>query len=452
MRTRFTGTIFLLACALGAQQNRPHFIVLDPGHSHAAAVFAQPIPGIADEIHVYAPPGPELEAFLQSVPQFNQRPDRRTHWSFQTHIGPDFLSQMMRESPGNLVVMSGRNAGKMERILASVRAGQNVLADKPWIIESKELPLLEAALDSATKQHRIAYDCMTERFNVAYQIQRELMHDPAIFGSSLRGTASEPAVQLENLHSLVKFSGGNINLRPPWFLDVRQQGEAIADVGTHLVDLELWALFPDQAIDYRRDIRILKADRTPVFLTRREFERLTGEQAWPDFLRPAIQNDVLEYDCNNTALFTVRGIYTAISDRWEYESLGASNDSYLVLYRGSRATIRVRQSKAENYVPELDVLPAAGQEPSRLQTALEYRLEALAARFPGLSLRSNSTEIRVVIPPAMRDRGGSTFAQLVNRFVEYVRDPSALPSWEKPNMLAKYYITTAAAELARRKH
>ena len=450
IRTWLIGTIFLFACALWAQQSKPHFIVLDPGHSHAAAVFAQPIPGIADEVHVYAPPGPEIEAFLRSVSQFNRRPKAATHWRIQSHIGPDFLSQMLLEPPGNLVVISGRNAGKIERILASLRAGQNVLADKPWIIDSQDLPLLEAALDVAAKQHRVAYDCMTERFNVAYQIQRELLRDPAIFGSPLRGSAAEPAVQLENLHSLVKFSAGKVNLRPAWFLDVRQQGEAITDVGTHLVDLELWTLFPDQAIEYRRDVRILKANRTPIFLTRSGFERLTGEQIWPDFLRPAIRNNVLEYDCNNTALFTVRGIYTAISDRWEYESVGASSDSYLVLYRGSRATIRVRQSKAENYLPELDVIPVAAQESAGVRAALEQKLQAIAATFPGLLLGSNGTGIRVVIPPDLRERGGSTFAQLVTKFVEYVRAPAALPGWEKPNVLAKYYITTGAAELARR--
>src|SRR4051794_12319920 len=100
---------------------------------------------------------------------------------------------------------------------------------------------------------------MTERFNVAYQIQRELMRDPDIFGRPLTGTASNPAVELKNLHSLVKYDSGKVNIRPPWFLDVRQQGEAIADVGTHLVDLEMWTLFPDQTIDYRRDIQVLEA-------------------------------------------------------------------------------------------------------------------------------------------------------------------------------------------------
>jgi hypothetical protein len=32
----------------------------------------------------------------------------------------------------------------------------------------------------------------------------------------------------------------------------------------------------------------------------------------------------------------------------------------------------------------------------------------------------------------------------------HVRNPDRQPSWEKPNMLAKYYVTTAGVALARR--
>ena len=441
--------IVLLACIAQCGSLQRHMIVLDPGHSHAAAVFAQASPELSDEVHVYAPPGPEADAFLHSLSLFNGRPRNPTHWKVEPYIAPDFLARMLREPPGNIVVISGRNNGKINSILSSLRTGQNVLADKPWIIDNKDFSLLDTALTVAEQQHLVAYDCMTERFNIAYQIQRELMRDPDVFGLPLAGSASDPAVVLQNLHSLVKFDGGKVNLRPSWFFDVRQQGEAIADVGTHLIDLELWTLFPDQAIDYRRDIKILKATRSPIFLTRPQFQRVTGEQTWPVFLHGSIKHDQLEYDCNNTALFTIRGVHTAISDRWEYESIGALSDSYLVLYRGTHATIRVRQSKLENYLPEIDVIPQPGQAGASVNAALERRLANISKTFPDLSLQSNGREIRVLIPREDRELGGSSFGQLVGQFLKYVRNPQALPGWEKSNMLAKYYVTTEAAALAR---
>ncbi len=438
----------MLALVVRGAPLQRHMIVLDPGHSHAASVFARDFSELSDEVHVYAPPGPEVDAFLRSISAFNKRLHNPTHWKVKPYIAPDFLAHMLQEPPGNIVVISGRNNEKIKLVLSSLQAGQNVLADKPWIIDSKDFSLLDAALASADQHHIVAYDCMTERFNVVYQIQRELIRDPDVFGVPLPGTASDPAVVLQNLHSLVKFDQGRINLRPSWFLDVRQQGEAIADVGTHLVDLEIWSLFPDQAIDYRRDIKILKATRSPIFLTRPQFERLTGEKTWPVFLQPSVRNDRFEYDCNNSALYTIRGVYTAISDRWEYESAGALNDSYLVLYRGARSTIRVRQSKLENYVPKLDVIPNLETDTASLKSALERRLDRLAATFPNLAVQDKGREIQVLIPNEDRERGGSAFGQLVERFLDYVRDPKELRRWERPNMLAKYYVTTAAVDAA----
>jgi len=440
-------SILLLDFVMSAGEPQPHIIVLDPGHSHASAVFVQSIPGISNDVNIYAPPGPEVRAFLNSVSQFNLRSQNPAHWNLKPYIDSDFLEKSLREPPGNIVVISGRNAPKIGRILSCLRAGQNVLGDKPWIIDNKDLPLLETALNTAQTMHRVAYDGMTERFNIAYQIQRELLRDPDIFGRPLPGTPAEPAVHLENLHSLVKFSAGKVNLRPAWFFDIRQQGEGIADVGTHLIDLEMWTLFPDQSIDYRRDVKVLKAGRTPLLLTRSQFERVTGEKAWPAFLHSAIKNDQLEYYCNNTALFTIRGIYASIKDQWEYESSGALDDSYLVLYRGSLATVRVRQTKEENYIPEIDVIPNPGTNRANIITALQKELSRLS--FPALSLRDSRSEIRIVIPKEDRARNGPSFTQLVNRFLEYVREPQSVPAWEKANMLAKYYITTEAVALAR---
>ena len=58
------------------------------------------------------------------------------------------------------------------------------------------------------------------------------------------GTASEPAIEMESVHHILKLVAGAPNLRPAWFFDTEEQGEALADVATHLVDLVPWMLFP----------------------------------------------------------------------------------------------------------------------------------------------------------------------------------------------------------------
>ena len=64
---------------------------------------------------------------------------------------------------------------------------------------------------------------------------------------------------MESVHHLMKTVSGAPNIRPAWFFDTAEQGEGLNDIGTHLVDLVQWTLFPDQAIDYRRDVKVLSA-------------------------------------------------------------------------------------------------------------------------------------------------------------------------------------------------
>ena len=110
-------------------------MTLDPGHFHAALVQKEMYPGVSPKVHVYAPLGFDLSEHLNRIARFNLRKDSPTNWALEIHTGPDFLGRMLTERPGNVVVISGRNQGKIDRVKASVDAGLNVLVDKPWIID-----------------------------------------------------------------------------------------------------------------------------------------------------------------------------------------------------------------------------------------------------------------------------------------------------------------------------
>src|SRR5512140_417360 len=107
-------------------------MTLDPGHFHAALFQREMWPGIAEDAYVYAPPGPDLTAHLERVAVFNHRTNQPTHWRVHVCAAPDSYERLLAERPGQLVIMSGRNTGKIERILGCVQAGLHVLADKPW--------------------------------------------------------------------------------------------------------------------------------------------------------------------------------------------------------------------------------------------------------------------------------------------------------------------------------
>ena len=405
-------------------------ITLDPGHFHAALIQKEMYPDVSQRVAVYAPLGTDLTEHLNRVARFNLRPQNPTAWELDIHTSTDFLARMLAEKPGNIVVLSGRNRGKIGLIRASIDAGLHVLADKPWIIQPADLAALEDALAAAGSKGVIAYDIMTERYEITSLLQRELVNDAEVFGRIVPGTEQDPAVYMESVHHILKLVAGVPNLRPVWFFDVEEQGEALADVGTHLVDLAQWTLFPDQAIDYRSDIRMLSASRWPTRMNGSQFRQVTGQQG-PD----------LDYYCNTRVSYALRGVHVKLDVLWNWEAPAGAADTHLAVYRGSKSRIEVRQGKDEDYKPELYVV-------TEDREAVEKKVAALGAQYPGIGTEDRGREIRITIPNEYRNGHEAHFAQVTRQFFDYLERPATFPSWENPNMLAKYYVSTKGVELS----
>jgi predicted dehydrogenase len=425
------------------------FVTLDPGHFHAALVQKEMYPGVAKTVHVYAPVGPDLIDHLGRVARFNQRKDSPTSWELEVHASPDFLARMLHDHSGNAVVISGRNRGKIGLIQSSLDAGLHALVDKPWVLEASDLPKLEHALATAEARQLVALDIMTERFEVTSQLQRELVNDPATFGTLLAGTEAEPAVYMESVHHLMKVVAGAPNIRPVWFFDTDEQGEGLNDIGTHLVDLVQWTLWPEQALDYRKDVRLLRAQRWPTSIPRAQFKRVTGQDL-PASLDARVKDGALEYFCNTLVAYTLRGTQVALNVIWDWEAPPGAGDSHFAYYRGSRARVEVRQGAAEQHRPELYVVPNAPADKAAVLAAVKKKIAAAQAQYPGTDVADLGSELRVIIPDRLRLGHEDHFAQVTQRFLRYVRDRRTLPAWERPNMLAKYHVTTEGTAMARR--
>ena len=446
----------VFGAAMLAQQEKKaamadvRLMTLDPGHFHAALVQKEMYPGVAPRVDVYAPLGTDLLEHLNRVASYNKRPDKPTTWDLEVHTSPDYFERMLRDRPGNVVVLSGRNGIKIDRILASVRAGVNVLADKPWILKSSDLAKVEAALAEADSRGLVAYDIMTERFEVTTMLQRLLVNDAAAFGQIVPGSEAEPAVYMESVHHLMKVVSGAPNIRPAWFFDTAEQGEGVNDIGTHLVDLVQWTLFPEKAIDYRADVRVLAAQRWPTWIPEADFRRVTNAPRFPESLAASVKDGRLEYYCNTLVSYALRGIHTKLNVIWDWEAPAGGGDTHFAFYRGTRAKVEIRQTKADRYLPELYVIPATAALKGEVLAAVQARIRAAQADYPGVTVEDRGAEIRVVVPEALRVGHEAHFAQVASRFLAYLRDRKTLPAWERPNMLAKYFVTTTGAELSRR--
>lgn len=416
-------------------------IVAEPGHFHATLLQKEMYPGLDPRVSVYAPLGAEVIEYLARVSRFNARAENPTHWELDVRLSEHPMDELVRDRAGDIVIFAGRNRGKIDRILRALEAGFHVLADKPWIVESSDLPKLERALQVADERGLVAYDIMTERYEVTSELHREFVNDPEVFGELETGSASRPAISLFSAHNIMKTVAGVPLRRPAWFFDTTVQGEGLSDVGTHLVDLAQWTAFPDQPIDAAKDVRVLGGRRWPIVLTTGQLEAVTGE------VRAA---GSLDYYCNNSVDYTLRGIHVSIEAVWDWEAPKGAGDVYTAVFRGSKAIAAIRQGAAENHRPELYIVPAAEAWRAEVFAAVRRRIAQLQARWPGLAAVGIDDELRLEVPDRFRVGHEAHFAQVANRFFEYVREPRSMPAWERPGMIAKYLVSTQGVDAGAR--
>jgi predicted dehydrogenase len=255
--------------------------------------------------------------------------------------------------------------------------------------------------------------------------------DPAVFGAIVPGTPAEPGVYIESVHHLMKVVSGVPNIRPTWFFDVSQQGEGFNDIGTHLVDLVQWTLSPGKAVDAKADVKVLDAYRWPTMIAEPDFARVTGTAGFPDALKARVKDGKLEYFCNTFVTYTLRGVHTSLDVIWDWEAPAGGGDSHFAVYRGTKARIEARQTKADGYKPEVYIVPNIAADAPAILAAAKARMAAVTNEFPGVGAEMKGSEIKVVIPDALRVGHEAHFAQVTGRFLTYLRDRTQLPAWER---------------------
>ncbi len=421
-------------------------MTLDPGHFHAALVQKYMYDEVDPTVHVYAPAGPDLEGHLDRIARFNSREDNPTRWKEEVYRGDDFFEKMVAERPGNVMVVSGNNARKAEYITKAVQAGINVLADKPMIIAPDEFDELKAAFAEAEKQGVLLYDIMTERYEITTILQKTLSQMPGVFGELEKGSLDNPAVTKESVHHFFKYVSGAPLIRPAWFFDVTQQGEGVVDVNTHLVDLIQWECFPEQVIDYTRDIEMLSARRWPTKLTAGQFEKVTGMGEFPDYLQQDVKDGQLHVYSNGEINYKLKGIHAKASVIWNFQAPEGAKDTHYSIMRGTKSNLVIRQGAEQQYKPTLYVEPVAEQTDFKEQ--LDKAIAEVNKQYPGVGVSKTANGWQVNIPDQYKLGHEAHFTQVTEKYLEYLKQ-GKLPDWEVPNMLAKYYVTTQAYLMSR---
>jgi predicted dehydrogenase len=441
--------MLIMSCApkMEKEDKKIKLITLDPGHFHAALIQKSMYGNVDSTVFVYAPKGPELEQHLQKIEGYNHNDEHPTAWKEEVYSGTDFLEKMLSEKKGNVVVIAGNNLRKTEYIKKSVDANFNVLADKPMVINEDGFGILEQTFKTAKNKGVLLYDIMTERYEITNVLQAELAQDAGILGELPSGSFEKPSIEMESVHYFSKVVSGKPLIRPYWFMDVAQQGEGIADVAVHLVDLAQWGYFPNQVLDYKKDIELLQAKRWPTSMTLPQFSKITSLASFPESLKPYLKNNMLEVFANGEINYKLKGIYVKIRALWEYEAK-KGGDTHEAIIRGSKSSIVIRQGSEQNFEPTLYVEPIRGKDKAMVKTVLDKKIVEIQQKYPEIQLRETKSGWEIYIPKIYREGHEAHFAQVAKKYFSYI-EQKEMPNWEVSNMIAKYYITTQALKMAK---
>ncbi|MDE5607975.1 MAG: Gfo/Idh/MocA family oxidoreductase [Muribaculaceae bacterium] len=388
--------------------------VVDPGHFHAALVTKSPLEALSDTIRLFAPEGAEVRQYLDFIAGYNGRSDNPTCWIVDSCITPDFLDSLKADVEADIVVLAGNNRHKTDYILEAIRAGKNVLADKPMAIDGAGFEKLAEAYRLADEKGLVIRELMTERYDTINIFTRRMLNSGYI-GTPISDSVI-PAVEMTSVHHFFKEVSGSPLRRPEWYYDVAQQGEGIADVTTHLIDLLMWQCFPEETVDWQKDIEIIDATHTPTVITPEQYYLSTG----------ATIDEPISVYANGNILARIKGMLVSLNVRWDFEAPVGGGDTFSAIYRYSDGQLHVIQDKTTGYIKDIFI----------------YKDDEIQS--------SQDEFIRIVIPDSARTGHEEHFNRVTDAFLRSL-DGEPAPSWEAANTLAKYRLTTEAVDRARSK-
>ena len=182
-------------------------------------------------------------------------------------------------------------------------------------------------------------------------------------------------------------------------------------------------------------------------MTVAQFKAITKLDSVPSYFKNNLVNDtILKVYSNGEISYQLRGVHSKVSVRWDYQAPGGADTHYSLL-RGTLANLVIRQGAEQKYKPTLYIEPAK-KDPAYEKIVVE-QMKKVQSKYPGVELKKTNDGWEVVIPDKYKEGHESHFARVTKNFLEYL-DKKDMPAWEIPNMLAKYYTTTKALELAKK--
>lgn len=417
-------------------------VFYQPGHFHAALTLREINPRLAEDVHVYADPGPERDAFVNLLQSFNQRDENPTRWRLHLHDGDNLLQRLIDDAAGDFVVLAGRNNAKLQTIAQLIDAGLHVLADKPWLTESGQLDSLQQALSGSA----LTMDIMTIRHEILARLSHQLVNSEDLFGGFGITSSNEPVIEIGSIHHLYKKVNGRPLQRPPWYYDVSVQGDGMVDIQSHMVEQAQWWVLDDAVCDYPRDFVLDSAERTNTPVPLQLFRDSTGLEQFPAALQSSVHDNVLQYACNGEINYRLRDVKIQQRAEWRQREPEGAGDMHHVLIRGKRCQLIVRQGPETHYRAEVHLKPANNNN-NDFETILRREIEHWQSRFPGLSYETSDLGFRFIAPAELDHGHESHFPLVLDQFLDYL-DAGTIPEAVTARIRSRYQLLAQARDLA----
>jgi hypothetical protein len=130
---------------------------------------------------------------------------------------------------------------------------------------------------------------------------------------------------------------------------------------------------------------------------------------------------------------------------WKYKAPEGTGDTHYSIMRGTKANLVIRQDKDEQYKPTLYIEPVGND--ANYENVLREQFKALETKYPGIELKKSKNGWEVIIPEIYKEGHEAHFARVTEKFLEYLKNNN-MPSWEVPNMIAKYFTTMQGLEVS----
>jgi predicted dehydrogenase len=352
----------------------------------------------------------------------------------QVRAGDDPLGRLLAERAGDVAVLAGRNDRKMSLVRRLHDAGLHVLADKPWMTRAAALADVRHVLGGGAR----VLEMMTGRYARSSIVAERLVRDAEIFGE-FQADGGEPGIRLASVHHLEKVVNGAPLRRPPWFFDVRVQGDGVADIPTHLVDQAQRFLARPGAP--ARDAELLSVRRWSTQVPRGLFARVTGLDDFPAELRADVDDGMLAYAANAEIAFRLHGVGVHVGTRWDLTEPRGGGDVHSATLNGSRSRLRIEQGPATGFRRRLVVEPRGSAV--GVEAALGRAAAAWQPEFPGLAVTAAPDGFEIAVPAGAGTAHESQFPLVLDELLTSIGG-EPWPDERAADTLAKYELLARA--------